>query len=149
MMMNSQVFTAAPAQRAKSLQTGAAEAMTPQQLAFFRDLLDTKRASLLRAAHETMSHLQEYEPTPDVSDRASLEEDHFLECRIRDRERKHLHAIDEALVRIQNGSYGICEETGEMIEIARLLVRPTATLSIEAQEQQESTRKKQPMKHRS
>ncbi|OIQ94071.1 RNA polymerase-binding transcription factor DksA [mine drainage metagenome] len=148
-MMNSQALTTAPAQRAKSLPVRAVEAMSPQQLAFFRNLLDAKRASLLRAAHETMSHLQEFEPTSDVSDRASLEEDHFLEFRVRDRERKHLHAIDEALARIQDGSYGICEQTGEMIGIARLLVRPTATLSIEAQEQQELTRKMQPLKHRS
>lgn len=147
-MMNSQALTAAPAQRAQSLPVRALEAMSPQQLAFFRNLLEIKRASLLRAAHETMNHLQEFEPTSDVSDRASLEEDHFLEFRVRDRERKHLHAIDEALARIQDGSYGICEQTGEMIGIARLLVRPTATLSIEAQEQQELTRKMQPLKHR-
>jgi DnaK suppressor protein len=147
-MMNSQALTAAPAQRAQPLPVRALEAMSPQQLAFFRNLLETKRASLLRAAHETMNHLQEFEPTSDVSDRASLEEDHFLEFRVRDRERKHLHAIDEALARIQDGSYGICEQTGEMIGIARLLVRPTATLSIEAQEQQELTRKMQPLKHR-
>ncbi len=147
-MMNSQALTAAPAQRVQSLPVRALEAMSPQQLAFFRNLLETKRASLLRAAHETMNHLQEFEPTSDVSDRASLEEDHFLEFRVRDRERKHLHAIDEALARIQDGSYGICEQTGEMIGIARLLVRPTATLSIEAQEQQELTRKMQPLKHR-
>ncbi|OZB44981.1 MAG: RNA polymerase-binding protein DksA [Thiomonas sp. 13-66-29] len=146
--MNSQALTAAPAQRAQPLPVRALEAMSPQQLAFFRNLLETKRASLLRAAHETMNHLQEFEPTSDVSDRASLEEDHFLEFRVRDRERKHLHAIDEALARIQDGSYGICEQTGEMIGIARLLVRPTATLSIEAQEQQELTRKMQPLKHR-
>ncbi|MDE2129995.1 MAG: RNA polymerase-binding protein DksA [Betaproteobacteria bacterium] len=146
--MNSQALTAAPAQRAQSLPVRALEAMSPQQLVFFRNLLETKRASLLRAAHETMNHLQEFEPTSDVSDRASLEEDHFLEFRVRDRERKHLHAIDEALARIQDGSYGICEQTGEMIGIARLLVRPTATLSIEAQEQQELTRKMQPLKHR-
>lgn len=147
-MMNSQALTAAPAQRAQPLPVRALEAMSPQQLAFFRNLLEAKRASLLRAAHETMNHLQEFEPTSDVSDRASLEEDHFLEFRVRDRERKHLHAIDEALARIQDGSYGICEQTGEMIGIARLLVRPTATLSIEAQEQQELTRKMQPLKHR-
>ncbi len=147
-MMNSQALTAAPAQRSQSLPVRALEAMSPQQLAFFRNLLEAKRASLLRAAHETMNHLQEFEPTSDVSDRASLEEDHFLEFRVRDRERKHLHAIDEALARIQDGSYGICEQTGEMIGIARLLVRPTATLSIEAQEQQELTRKMQPLKHR-
>ncbi len=147
-MMNSQALTAAHAQRSQSLPVRALEAMSPQQLAFFRNLLETKRASLLRAAHETMNHLQEFEPTSDVSDRASLEEDHFLEFRVRDRERKHLHAIDEALARIQDGSYGICEQTGEMIGIARLLVRPTATLSIEAQEQQELTRKMQPLKHR-
>ena len=149
MMMNSQAFAAAPVQRGKSSPVGEVEAMSPPQLAFFRELLLAERASLLRAAHETLSHLQEFEATSDVSDRASLEEDHFLEFRIRDRERKHLHAIDEALVRIQDGSYGICEETGEMIGIARLLVRPTATLSIEAQEHQESIQGMLPVKHRS
>ncbi len=149
MMMKSQALATSPAQRAKSSPPRAAEALSPQQLAFFRDLLCAKRAVLLQAAHDTMTHLQEPEATPDVSDRASVEEDHFLELRIRDRERKHLHAINEALVRIQDGSYGVCEETGEMIGIERLVVRPTATLSIEAQEYQESTQRMRPVKRKS
>ncbi|WP_035052614.1 RNA polymerase-binding protein DksA [Andreprevotia chitinilytica] len=119
------------------------EYMSPKQRAFFRTLLCTERASLLHAAHETTSHIQEFESTPDPSDRASLEEDHSLELRVRDRERKYLHTIDEALTRIQDGSYGWCQETGEPIGIPRLIARPTATLSLEAQERHELRRKMQ------
>ncbi|MDD3674651.1 RNA polymerase-binding protein DksA [Thauera propionica] len=117
--------------------------MSPRQLAFFRAKLIEERDQLLESAHRTTLHLQEFESTPDPSDRASLEEDHTLELRVRDRERKLLHKIDEALVRIDNGSYGWCEDTGEPIGIARLLARPTATLSVEAQEIHEARRKMQ------
>lgn len=115
--------------------------MSAAQLAMFRTLLMDERAGLLQAADETVHHLQEFEMTADPSDRASLEEDHSLDLRVRDRERKHLHKIDEALLRIQTGHYGWCEETGEPIGIPRLLARPTATLSIEAQERHEQLRK--------
>lgn len=115
--------------------------MSARQLAFFRQLLQRERESLLNAAKETTLHLQDFETTPDPSDRASLEEDHTLELRVRDRERKMLHKIDDALARIDNGNYGWCEETGEPIGIARLLARPTATYSVEAQERHESRRR--------
>lgn len=115
--------------------------MSKRQLAFFRALLRHERDALLDSAKQTTLHLQDYETTPDPSDRASLEEDHTLELRVRDRERKLLHKIDEALARIEDGSYGWCEETGEPIGVARLMARPTATFSVEAQERHESRRK--------
>lgn len=116
--------------------------MSARQLDFFHALLQQERDSLLDAAKETTRHLQDNEATPDPSDRASLEEDHTLELRVRDRERKHLHKIDAALARIENGTYGWCEESGEPIGIARLLARPTATFSLDAQERHEVRRKR-------
>lgn len=115
--------------------------MSPRQLAFFRARLVQERDALLDSAHRTTLHLQEFESPADPADRASLEEDHTLELRVRDRERKLLHKIDEAIARIDNGSYGWCEESGEPIGIARLLARPTATYSIEAQEMHERRRR--------
>lgn len=127
--------------QARLLAMPEADYMSPEQLAIFEALLCAERDALLRAAQDTTKHLQVLEPTPDPADRASLEEDHLIEFRVRDRERKHLHAIDKALVRIRNGSYGWCEETGEPIGLLRLLNRPTATLSLEEQERHESTQK--------
>lgn len=115
--------------------------MSARQLAFFRDLLSRERDTLLSSARITTQHLQEYTTTPDPSDRASLEEDHTLELRVRDRERKLLHKIDEAIARIDDGSYGWCEESGEPIGIGRLLARPTATFSVEAQERHEARKR--------
>ena len=115
--------------------------MSARQLAFFRARLEAERDVLLDSAHRTTLHLQEYESPADPADRASLEEDHTLELRVRDRERKMLHKIDEALVRIDNGTFGWCESSGEPIGIARLLARLTATLSVEAQEIHEARRK--------
>ncbi|MFZ5455320.1 MAG: RNA polymerase-binding protein DksA [Pseudomonadota bacterium] len=126
---------------ARLLASPPSEYMSPEQLAFFRQRLLAERDALLQSAHETTQHLHEFERTPDPSDRASLEEDHSLELRVRDRERKHLHTIDEALARIDDGSYGWCEFTGEPIGLARLLARPTATMSVEAQELHEKRRK--------
>lgn len=126
---------------ARLLASPPSEYMSPEQLAFFRERLRAERDALLQSAHETTQHLHEFERTPDPSDRASLEEDHSLELRVRDRERKHLHTIDEALARIDDGSYGWCEFTGEPIGLARLLARPTATMSVEAQELHEKRRK--------
>mgnify|MGYP000988922307 FL=1 len=123
------------------LTSSPSDYMSPSQLAFFRRRLLAERDALLQSAHETTQHLHEFERTPDPSDRASLEEDHSLELRVRDRERKHLHTIDEALARIDDGSYGWCEFTGEPIGLARLLARPTATLSVEAQELHEKRRR--------
>ncbi|THF59383.1 RNA polymerase-binding protein DksA [Pseudothauera rhizosphaerae] len=115
--------------------------MSPEQLAFFRHRLEEEMRQLLDNAQETTSHLQENEATPDPSDRASVEEEHTLELRVRDRERKLLKKIEEAIARIDTGDYGWCEETGEPIGIGRLLARPTATLSLEAQERREKLKK--------
>ncbi len=115
--------------------------MSVRQLAFFRARLCRERDALLAFASETTRHLQDFEYTPDPSDRASLEEDHALEFLVRNRERKLLHKIDEALARIENGSYGWCEESGEPIGIDRLLARPTATCSVEDQDRHETLRK--------
>ena len=117
------------------------EYMSARKLALFRARLIAERDALLDSAHRTTLHLQEYESPADPADRASLEEDHTLELRVRDRERKMLHKIDEALARIDNGTFGWCESSGEPIGIARLLARPTATLSVEAQEIHEARRK--------
>lgn len=116
--------------------------MSARQLDFFHALLEQERDALLGSARETTQHLHDNEVTSDSSDRASLEEDHTLELRVRDRERKHLHKIDEALAQIANGTYGWCKESGEPIGIARLLARPTATYSLEAQERHEAQRKR-------
>ncbi|WP_068637959.1 RNA polymerase-binding protein DksA [Thauera butanivorans] len=140
--MNATATDSLPSE-AEIRQASADDYMSPRQLAFFRALLVRERDTLLESAHRTTLHLQEFESTPDPSDRASLEEDHTLELRVRDRERKLLHKIDEALARIDNGSYGWCEDTGEPIGIPRLLARPTATLSVEAQEIHEARRRMQ------
>ena len=113
------------------------EYMSPAQLAFFRQRLLAMREALLANADATSEQLKKAEAVADTSDRATLEEEYTLELRTRDRERKLLHKIDAALRRIEDGSYGYCEDTGEPIGIARLLARPTATLSIEAQERRE------------
>jgi DnaK suppressor protein len=112
--------------------------MNEKQLAYFREKLLAWRAELEEESIKTLHHLQE-EPhnEPDVNDRASTETDWAIELRTRDRERKLIVKIDEALERIANGSYGYCEETGIPIGIARLEARPIATLCLEAQEQHE------------
>ena len=101
----------------------------------------TCRSSCARTPGATTEHLRELSFAPDPADRATLEEEHALELRTRDRERKLLKKIDQALARIDDGSYGYCEETGEPIGIQRLLARPTATLTIEAQERREMKQK--------
>lgn len=145
MLIATEVIEAAQAvpllTEAQMLAAPADEYMSAEQLAFFKDRLCTERDALLRAAGDTAHHLQEFEATPDPSDRASLEEDHSLELRVRDRERQQLHRIDQALMRIRDGSYGWCSDSGEPIGMARLLARPTATLSLEAQERYEVRRK--------
>ena len=93
------------------------------------------------AAESTSHHLQETEAAPDPTDRASAEEEHTLELRVRDRERKLLKKIAQALKRIEAGTYGWCEETGEPIGIARLLARSTASLTLEAQERHEQRKR--------
>jgi len=112
--------------------------MSERQLKYFRHKLLQWKDDILREARETLSHLQrETENHPDLTDRASSETDRALELRTRDRQRKLIAKIDEALRRIDDGSYGYCEETGEPIGLARLEARPIATLSLEAQERHE------------
>ena len=114
------------------------EFMNPKQLEYFKQKLLTWKEEILRESRETVSHLQkETENHPDLADRASSETDRSLELRTRDRQRKLISKIDEALRRVEDGSYGYCEETGEPITLARLDARPIATLSLEAQERHE------------
>jgi DnaK suppressor protein len=96
---------------------------------------------LLANAGETTEHLRETVIVPDPADRATIEEEHALELRTRDRERKLLKKIQQSITRIESGEYGWCEETGEAIGIPRLLARPTATLSLEAQQRRELRQK--------
>ena len=115
--------------------------MNEAQLAFFKRKLLELRDQLLQNADDTGEHLRENEITTDPSDRATLEEEYTLELRTRDRERKLLKKVEKSLRLIDDGSYGWCEETGEPIGIPRLLARPTATLSLEAQERRERMQK--------
>lgn len=117
--------------------------MNPVMLEYFRQKLIEWRSELLRESSETIQNtLQETElQKPDLADRASAETDHALELRTRDRERKLISKINEALMRIDDGEYGYCEETGEPIGVARLEARPVATLSLEAQERHERKEK--------
>jgi DnaK suppressor protein len=112
--------------------------MNPMQQEYFRQKLLSWRIELLQESNETLLHLQEESLSePDIADRASLETDRSLELRTRDRERKLIAKIDDALHRLEEGSYGFCEETSEPISLRRLEARPIATLSIEAQERHE------------
>jgi DnaK suppressor protein len=115
--------------------------MNKAQLAFFRLKLVTLKDDLLKNASETTEHLRENILVPDPADRATIEEEHALELRTRDRERKLLKKVEQALVRIESGEYGWCEETGEPIGLSRLIARPTANLSLEAQERRELRQK--------
>jgi DnaK suppressor protein len=112
--------------------------MNERQLAYFRHKLLNWKDDILRESKETISHLQdENHILPDVADRASSETDRSLELRTRDRQRKLISKIEAAIKRIEDGSYGYCEETGDPISLKRLDARPIATLSIEAQERHE------------
>lgn len=114
------------------------EFMGPLQVEYFRQKLLRWRAELLADSSETLRHLQEESLLkPDLTDRASLETERAIELRTRDRERKLISKIDQALGRLDSGTYGYCEETDEPIGIRRLEARPIATLSIEAQERHE------------
>ncbi len=115
--------------------------MTKDQLAFFKQKLLDMQKELRDNAGATTEHLRELSVAPDPADRATQEEEHALELRTRDRERKLLKKVGQALMRIEDSSYGWCEETGEPIGIQRLLARPTATLTIEAQERRELKQK--------
>jgi len=119
----------------------ASEYMTSGQLAFFRELLLSMQRELLEKAGLTSEHLREHDIEPDPTDQATIEEEYALELRARDRERKLLKKIEQSLRRIDDGSYGYCEETGDTIGVPRLLARPTATLTIEAQARRELKQK--------
>ena len=115
--------------------------MNAAQLAFFKVKLQQLEKDLLKNAGETTEHLRETVLVPDPADRATIEEEHALELRTRDRERKLLKKIEQSIQRIDAGDYGYCDETGEPIGVGRLLARPTATLSLEAQQRRELKQK--------
>ena len=118
------------------------EYMNDKQVDFFRARLVGQKDDLLSNAGETTEHLREDTSiVPDPADRATIEEEHALELRTRDRERKLLKKITQALARLDSGDYGFCDETGEPIGLPRLLARPTATLSLEAQQRREMKQK--------
>ncbi len=119
-----------------------AEYMNDGQMAFFRLKLVQLKRDILASAGETTEHLREETVVvPDPADRATIEEEHALELRTRDRERKLLKKIEQSIGRIDAGDYGYCDETGEAIGVSRLLARPTATLSLEAQQRRELKQK--------
>jgi DnaK suppressor protein len=117
------------------------EYMNTRQLGFFRDRLRQLEQDILSNAGATTENLRETQFVPDPADRATIEEEHALELRTRDRERKLLKKVQQSIVRIDSGEYGWCDETGEPIGLRRLLARPTATLSLEAQERREMRQK--------
>ncbi|HET6600291.1 MAG TPA: RNA polymerase-binding protein DksA [Burkholderiaceae bacterium] len=118
------------------------EYMNDTQLEFFRARLQQLKDEMLSNADETTEHLREDTSiVPDPADRATIEEEHALELRTRDRERKLLKKISQSLVRLDSGDYGFCDETGEAIGLGRLIARPTATLSLEAQQRRELKQK--------
>ena len=118
--------------------TNAEPFMSERQREYFRKKLQTWKEDILREARETLQHLQdESQNHSDLADRASSETDRAIELRARDRQRKLIAKIDAALQRMDDGTYGYCEETGEPISLKRLDARPIATLSIEAQERHE------------
>ena len=116
--------------------------MSDKQRAYFRAMLNAWKNEILREARETLGNLQEDSANhPDIADQASSETDRAIELRARDRQRKLISKIDAALRRIDEGTYGYCEETGEPISLKRLDARPIATFSIEAQERHERREK--------
>ena len=126
---------------AQILKMGEKDYMNAAQLAFFKARLQQLERDLLRNAGETTEHLRETVLVPDPADRATIEEEHALELRTRDRERKLLKKVQQSIASIDSGDYGWCEETGEPIGVPRLLARPTATLSLEAQQRRELKQK--------
>ena len=118
------------------------EYMNEKQLAFFRHKLSVLKQDIHDNAGETTEHLREDTVVvPDPADRATIEEEHALELRTRDRERKLLKKIEQSIARIDSGDYGYCDETGEAIGVGRLIARPTANLSLEAQQRRELKQK--------
>ncbi len=137
-----------PATKVKKIQSEADLLKMPEsaymneaQLGFFRERLQQMEREILQNADETTEHLRETVIVPDPADRATIEEEHALELRTRDRERKLLKKIQQSLAKIEAGEYGYCEETGEPIGLQRLLARPTAGLSLEAQQRRELRQK--------
>jgi len=128
-----------PSDKAKTYRPSEKEPfMNERQREYFRARLLAWKEEILKEAKETLQHLQdENQNHPDIADRASSETDRAIELRARDRQRKLIAKIDEALGRIDDGTYGYCEETGEPISLKRLEARPIATLSVEAQERHE------------
>jgi DnaK suppressor protein len=119
-----------------------AEYMNDKQMAFFRHKLSVLKQEIHNSAGETTEHLREETVVvPDPADRATIEEEHALELRTRDRERKLLKKIEQSIGRIDSGDYGYCDETGEPIGVGRLIARPTANLSLEAQQRRELKQK--------
>jgi DnaK suppressor protein len=123
------------------LKMPASDYMNAAQLAFFRTRLEALRDEMLANAADTGVTLKENENFADPNDRATVEEEHMLEQRVRDRERKLLKKINTALTRIDSGEFGYCLETGDPIGLPRMLARPTAEYSIEAQERHEQKEK--------
>lgn len=123
------------------LAMGEDDYMNDAQLVFFKHRLTQMENELQKNADKTTETLRETTVVPDPADRATIEEEHALELRTRDRERKLLKKVKAALKRIEDGDYGWCEETGEPIGVARLIARPTATLSLEAQQRREIKQK--------
>jgi DnaK suppressor protein len=136
-----EVFQQPIASDEELLSQPGSEYMSSAQLDYFRRKLQTLEAELRVNAGETTVHLRETVLVPDPADRATIEEEHALELRTRDRERKLIKKVEQAIARIDTGEYGYCEETGEPIGLQRLLARPTATLSVEAQERRELRQK--------
>lgn len=130
-----------PLTEAQLLKMPEADYMNAAQIAFFRARLQQLEQELLTNAGATTENLRETQFVPDPADRATIEEEHALELRTRDRERKLLKKVQQSISRLDSGEYGWCEETGEPIGIRRLLARPTATLSLEAQERREMRQK--------
>ncbi len=116
--------------------------MNPKQLEYFKNVLTSWKEDIIEGSSSTIDHLKEESSNkPDSADRASIESERSLELRTRDRERKLLSKIEKALKKIEDGSYGYCEETMKPISIKRLVARPIATLSVEAQESHEKSEK--------
>lgn len=126
---------------AQILQMSEKDYMNAAQQAFFKARLQQLEKDLIKNAGETTEHLRETTLVPDPADRATIEEEHALELRTRDRERKLLKKVQQSIASIDTGEYGWCVETGEPIGVQRLLARPTATLSLEAQQRRELKQK--------
>jgi len=131
----------APLSEAQIIKMSDKDYMNAEQLAFFKSRLQQLEKDLIKNAGETTEHLRETTLVPDPADRATIEEEHALELRTRDRERKLLKKVQQSIASIDGGEYGWCAETGEPIGVQRLMARPTATLSLEAQQRRELKQK--------